>query len=250
MNVTVAICTWNRAELLRQTLAEIAKMRIPAGARWEVLVVDNNSTDATPSVVASFEGRLPARRVFEPRPGKSHALNRAAREARGDYILWTDDDALVAEDWLVEYGEAFRRWPDAAVFGGAVEPWFAAEPPAWLRRAWPRVAHAYAARDPGPETRPIEPHFAPFGVNLAVRASEQRRFLYDPALGPRPNSALRGEETSLVRAMLEAGVRGWWVPTARVRHYIPAERLTIGYLRGFFFGQGQFWGLTMERPPA
>ena len=115
--------------------------------QWELLVVNNNCTDGTDEVIRTFQDRLPVRRVFEPRPGLSHARNRAIAEATGDYILWTDDDVTVCRDWLVVYTDAFRRWPDAAVFGGPIQPWFDGTPPAWLRQVYPTIAGVYAARD-------------------------------------------------------------------------------------------------------
>lgn len=242
MRISIAICTWNRCELLRQTLEQMTKLVAPAGVPWEVLVVNNNSTDATDRVIAAFEDRLPLRRLFEPRAGKSNACNLAVREATGDYILWTDDDVLVDEQWMVEYCRAFERRPNAAVFGGFVDPWFEGTPPSWLRRVFPKVANAYAARDVGREPTPITQEAVPYGANMALRAKEQARNLYDPMLGPRPSGALPGEETTLIRAMLKAGAEGWWVPTARVRHYIPAHRQTTRYLRGFYRRYGEFLG--------
>lgn len=239
MRITVAICTWNRAKLLDQTLAEMHKLVIPAGVGWDLLVVNNNCTDNTDKVIARHVPHLPIRRLFEPKPGKSHALNLATREARGEYILWTDDDVLVDEKWMVEYCQAFSCWPDAAIFGGPVDPWFDGVSPEWLRRVWFRVANAYAMRDFGEEPIRFTQNIVPFGVNLAVRREDQQGYFYDPSLGPRPNSALRGEETSLVRRMLAEGAEGWWVPKACVRHFIPKERQTTSYLGSYFFGQGQ-----------
>ncbi len=128
LQVTVAICTWNRCDLLRQTLEQMTRLLIPAGLEYEILVVDNNSTDATEQVVTSFATRLPVRYVFESTPGKSFACNRAMRETRGDYILWTDDDVLVAETWLEAFMAGVQQFPEAAAFGGTIVPWFTAPP--------------------------------------------------------------------------------------------------------------------------
>src|SRR5258708_18628298 len=102
MHITVGICTWNRCELLTQTLSRLRTLAVPPDVDWEVLVVNNNSTDRTDAVVDSFVGRLPIRRLFEPRPGVACARNRVLREGRGDCVLWTDDDALVDENWATE----------------------------------------------------------------------------------------------------------------------------------------------------
>ncbi len=240
--ITVAICTWNRSALLRATLERMTELAVPAGVTWELLVVDNNSTDDTRNVVAAFESRLPIRCLFEPTPGKSNACNLAVRESRGEYILWTDDDVLVAPDWLSAYCRAFARWPDAAVFGGRILPWFPGNPPRWLARGFHEVEHAFAALDLGPDPLPLGGDRLPFGANMAIRSKEQRLHRYDPALGPRPNSGLRGEEITLVRGMLAAGATGWWVPDAKVEHYIPVDRQTVRFLKLYYRGWGEWLG--------
>jgi glucosyl-dolichyl phosphate glucuronosyltransferase len=240
MRVTVAICTRNRAAQLRQTLEQFTRLRIPSELTWEVLVVNNGSQDETDRVMNEFAGRLPIRPILEPHPGKSHALNRAVLEAAGDYILWTDDDVLVDPEWVAAYGSAFHRWPDAAVFGGPISPNFLGTPPVWLRRAGSQLQGVYARREIGSAAIPITPELLPYGANLAIRKREQTLHLYDTRLGPQPNSAIVHEEIVCILSILASGATGWWVPQARVRHCISPERQTIGYLRRFYRGQGEF----------
>jgi len=245
MRLTVGVCTWNRSSLLRQALEQMTRLLIPPGVDWELLVVNNNCTDATDEVIASFSSRLPIRRLFESMPGKSNALNLAVREARGEYILWTDDDTLVDENWFAAYVKAFQRWPEAAFFGGPIRPWFAVPPPAWLDQAWPQVAGAYAIRDLGEQALLFDGgDRIPYGANFVVRMREQREYLYDPRLGLSPGSSLRGEEVQVLHALHAAGYEGWWVPDASVRHYIPPERMTIRYLRHYYFGCGEYLAMT------
>lgn len=241
MHVTVAICTWNRARLLEQTLDRLTALVIPDGVTWDVLLVENNCTDDTGAVAAAFAGRLPLRLVHEPASGKSRALNRVAEQATGEWILHTDDDVLVDPGWLTGYLGALQRHPDAVVLGGPIEPWFDGAIPPWLTAGLPAIGSAFAVLDPGPVERPITPDLVPFGANLAIRADVQGQFRYDIGLGPRPGSELRGEETTLVRTLLGAGLPGWWIPAARVRHFIPPERQTLRYVRAYYRGQGEFY---------
>jgi glycosyltransferase involved in cell wall biosynthesis len=252
MKITVAICTWNRCALLKETLEQVARLAIPSEVDWQLLVVNNNSTDATSQVLASFDSRLPLHSVLEPNPGLSNARNRAVVEATGDYILWTDDDVLVDEGWLTAYCEAFVRWSEAAIFGGNIKPWFEGSPPTWLERVWPQVASAYASRDLGEQSVPLSHTVLPFGANFAVRTNEQRKYPYDPQLGVRPDSIIGGEETTVIRSMMADGIKGRWVPDARVRHYIPASRQTILYLRNYFRGYGEYCAFqnTSSSEPA
>jgi glucosyl-dolichyl phosphate glucuronosyltransferase len=252
MHITVAICTWNRASLLAQTLTAMTALRVPERTTWELLVVDNNSTDDTAATIAAFAGRLPIRRVFEPTPGLSSARNLATIEASGEYVLWTDDDVLVEPTWLEAFVAAFVRRPAAGFFGGVIRPWFPNDPPEWLRRGFDHVATAYAALDHGPEEVPLSRGRFPFGANMAFRINEQRAFLFDPTIGRRPGGPPGGggDETDVFRRMEARGIEGWWVPGAIVRHYIPPERQSIAYLRRYFMGYGEFLARTEEPSPA
>lgn len=241
MRLTVAICTYNRAPLLHETLQQLARVRVPDDVEWELLVVNNNCTDGTDAVVESFETRLPIRLLHERTPGQSAARNLAVAKATGDYLVWTDDDVLVDEDWLGAYTRAFRQWPDAVVFGGPIEPWFEGEPPEWLESIFEHVRPAFATIDLGPHPVPLAPpEHLPYGANMAFRTAEQRRFVYDVSLGLKPGGQMRGEETALLWNLLASEGAGWWVPDAKVRHFIPAGRQTWTFLRRFYAGYGHY----------
>ncbi len=101
MNITVILCTYNRAETLSKALQSVAFSELPKSLEWEVLVVDNNSRDQTHDVVEGFCRQYPGRfrYLFEPQQGKSHALNSGIREARGDVLAFMDDDVTVEPAW-------------------------------------------------------------------------------------------------------------------------------------------------------
>lgn len=248
MIVTVAICTRNRARALERTLRSLAAAAVPPSLSWEVLVVDNSSADETPRVIANASDALPVRAVDERQIGLSHARNAAIREARGDYIVWIDDDVLVDAQWLRAYHDAFRARPEIAFFGGPIVPTFEGSPPAWLRLALPRVDNAYAARDLGAAPVALTRDTLPFGANFAVRSDVQRRYPFDPALGRRGTALSAGEEWAVLEAMLAGGESGQWVPGARVEHVISAERQSVRYLRRYYVENGMSLALTRRAP--
>lgn len=248
MTIDVAICTWNRSGLLARTLERLLELRVPSRVTWRVLVVNNNSTDDTAAVLQAFSERLPLRTVLEPQAGLSRARNRAVLEAQGEYLVWTDDDVLVDREWLAAYSEAFARHPDAAFFGGPIHPWFEGSPPAWLQRGWRRVGQVFAVRELGGEALPFDDARFPFGANFAVRTAVQRQFPYDPSLGRLGQSMVSGDETTVLRAMLAAGHKGWWVPEAKVVHFIPRSRQTLAYVRRFFEAQGEVQSRSFNLP--
>jgi glucosyl-dolichyl phosphate glucuronosyltransferase len=239
MFVTVALCTWNRSALLRKTLEQLTHLEPPNGFDWELIVVDNNSTDETQHVLAEFLGRLPLRPLSEPTPGKSNAANLAVRHSCGDYIVWTDDDVLVTPDWLRQYVTAFLRYPDADVFGGRIDPWFEGNPPKWLSQGFRAVAGVYAAMNQTYAGGPAPDNFFPLGANMAIKRSAHLRHPFDPRIGPQPGSSIRGEEWMLVRALRRDGSQVVWVPQASVQHFIPRIRQTEAYLRDWFHGNGE-----------
>jgi glycosyltransferase involved in cell wall biosynthesis len=241
MFVTVAICTFNRAESLGRTLDSLAAMQVPDNITWELVIVNNNCTDHTDHVIKGYHDRLPVRREFESRPGLSNARNRAIAVAKGEYIIWTDDDVAVDTGWLRAYVSAFRRWPEAAVFGGRVVPIYEEPVARWVIGSEDSTFCVYAIRNFGNNVQPlsIAEHRLPFGANFAIRAREQEAYLYDPNLGVAPNRHRVAEETDVITRLLESGATGYWLPEAVVEHFIGRERQTIRYVTNFFMGAGE-----------
>ena len=241
LDLSVIVCTRDRASSLNRFLLSATLLEIPPETIWELLIVDNGSTDNTAEIVNSFEDRLPVKRLWQPEAGKSNAINLGIRQAAGKYILWTDDDVLLDKAWLAAYREAFRRWPDAALFGGKVTPLLKEPTPVWFRSALPDLGFLLAARDFGDDPIPlsVDGDLLPYGVNFAIRTEVQRLHPFDPALGVAPGRRRGGEETAVIRAVLQSGKAGWWVPGAAVAHVIPAERQTTAYISRYYEGLGE-----------
>lgn len=239
MFVTVLICTWNRSRLLEQTLQQMTSLRAPSNGDWELLVVNNNCTDETESVLERFMGRLPLRHLLEPKQGKAYALNLGLREARGELIVFTDDDVLVDPNWLVELCSAADRWPEASFFAGRVDPWFEIPPSPALAKALDAVADGFCGIDLGSNERYLTVDESPKGANMACRRKSIESLFFDPQFCPSGNIKLFGEETVFCNQIRSNGGRGLWVPGAILKHYVPAERLGFRYLKSFYYGLGQ-----------
>lgn len=239
MDVTIAICTWNRSNLLDATLARIRQLIVPGELSWEIVVVNNACTDNTEEVLAKYAATLPLRVIFEPRQGQSHARNTAAQAARGELILWTDDDVLVDPLWLTKMTEAAHQQPAYAFFGGPICPWFESQPPQWLVNNWRHFSSAYAIRNLGAEPLDFDRARLPYGANYAIRRRVQLQFPYNHSLGRVAHGEVRGEESDVLQRMLAANHQGRWVPDAKVDHFISRDRLTLDYLQRFYHGVGQ-----------
>lgn len=222
MTVTVAICTWNRADLLDRTLAEFARLRVPAGVRWELVVVNNDCSDHTDAVIAKYATLLPLVRVFEKRAGQSFARNAALAVATGDYLLWTDDDVLVEPDWMAELLDAHKRFDADLVFGRA-DPWWETAPPAWFG---PAFHGHFAVVDLAPAAALLtDRRVTGFGVNHSFRTAALRALGgFDVALGYKKGGGGAGEDIDIFQRAFDAGLRVAYTPRAGVGHFIPAAR--------------------------
>ena len=236
--ISVCLCTRNRANSLARTLDALKACRPPSQA-WELVIVDNGSTDATPTIIARYQDQLPVRAVTEPKRGVSNARNAGVRAARGEYLIWTDDDVIPCPDWLILYEAAFLRSPDIDLFGGRIVPVLQEPAPAWFRDTAPLLFMPLAARDFGPEPVDFDPAVEriPYGANFAVRAAVLQRFPFDPIYGP--GGPYSGDETTVFCAMIAAGHRGLSVPGADVEHMIPLERQTEAYVAAWFIVLGR-----------
>src|SRR5215813_12610617 len=200
MDVTVAICTWNRADLLRQTLERLTQMACPSNRTWELLVVNNNCTDGTDAVLESFRNRLPLRWIFEAQPGLSHARNAAIKEARGTWIVYTDDDVLVEPGWVAALLKTAERFPQAAAVGGPIEPWFPTPPDPAIVAAFPMAAKGFCGLDHGPEEHVLtDVDEEIYGANMAFKIAAIGTLRFDADFGPTPSSKVTGDESNFVR---------------------------------------------------
>jgi glucosyl-dolichyl phosphate glucuronosyltransferase len=239
LDVTIVVCTRNRAAFLARMLHSMMALKLPNQLRWEVLIVDNASEDDTAEVIASYAAVLPVVSVREPRMGLSNARNTGVRHARGRYIVWTDDDVRLHENWLFSYVQAFQAFSDAAVFGGSAIPVLEEPTPAWFSGSQSELRALLAHRDPSsfPLRLSVDGEL-PFGLNFAIRAREQRCHPYDPMLGVAPGRRRGGEERQVIREILASGAQGYWVPEAQVFHIIPASRQTPQYIKTYYKAQG------------
>ena len=249
--ISIVIATRDRAALLHDTLEAISRQESP-GCPFEVMVVDNASVDDTPAVVdlAASRMNVPVKYLRESRPGKSHALNTAVVEARGDILVFTDDDVLPAPGWLAAYMRAFNETgADYAV--GRILPLWEAPAPKWMS---PALYGVLAVPDGGTSRLLLEngvnEEIMPLGANMAIR----RRVLgviggWNPDLGKLQGTLRTGEDHEFALRMAAAGFTGVYEPEAAVQHRVPAERLRLPYfLRWFYDNGGIEAGLERDYP--
>lgn len=239
MNITVVVCTFNRSGLLETALESIAASEMPAGIGWEILVSDNNSSDGTRAVVEDFIRRYPGRfrYVFEPRPGKSNALNAAIGAASGEVLAFADDDVTVDPQWLCSLTAPLisGTWVGS---GGRVVPHWTSAAPGWLDPESWMVLGPLVQFDLGLQAGRLDE--TPVGTNMAFRKSLFERYGgFRVDLGPCPGSEIRNEDSEFVRRLLRGGEPLYYQPAAIVYHPVLENRLTKNYFLAWWFDKGR-----------
>jgi len=240
MKLSVILCTYNRSERFRTTLESVASSQLPATVEWEVLVVDNNSTDNTRQVLDEFCRSHPRfRYLFEAKQGLSHARNAGIREARGDVIAFVDDDVTVDPCWLHHLTAPLDGSHWAGV-GGRIRAQQTLVLPKWLRIEGPYSmgGSVAAAFDRGDE--PGELREAPYGTNMAYRKCMFDKYgHFRGDLGRSGGGMIGKEDIEFGDRLIARGERLWYAPSAIVYHPVLEERLTKAYLLSWWFGCGQ-----------
>jgi GT2 family glycosyltransferase len=221
-HITVVVCTYNRADVLLEALASLVDLRT-GDFTYDVLVVDNASSDATPTLLAEFVAAHPDRfqSIREPRPGVSAARNTGVRTARGPWIAFFDDDQLADPDWLAELFRLAQR-KQSLLTGGSV----LLKLPCGVNRRLDPFCRVLLGETVGRDSeQPYTRKVAPGCGNLLIhRSLFDQVGLFDESL------TSGGEDTDLYRRLRAAGVPGWFTPSAIVWHLIPRERLTVDKL--------------------
>lgn len=215
--VSIIICTCNRSAALRNTLESLGKVRVPSEWKVEVIVVDNASTDDTASSVQSFTlGNATLQYLFEPKTGQSNARNAGLAHARGEFILFTDDDVLHSEDWLEQMLSPLLHDGCDAVTGQITLA-------SHLMRPWMTPMHKWflaSSHDAQPHNGSCEL----IGASMGFRRSVLKRVsAFDPELGP--GTLGFGDDTLFGWQLTEAGFRIDYAPKARADHHLDSSRL-------------------------
>ncbi|MDE3110532.1 MAG: glycosyltransferase family 2 protein [Acidobacteriota bacterium] len=241
MKITVIVCTYNRCKSVPATLESIAAQTFPEPVEWEVLVVDNNSSDRTAEVVEEVSRRYPGRfrYLFEPRQGLSQARNAGVNAARGDILVFTDDDITVEPGWLesLTSGLDTGEWAGA---GGRILRRWTCSPPKWLsiQGRYERMAFPIFTFDKGSVQGELDDFAA--GANMAYRREVFQKYGYFRTdLGRCGDVLLAGEEVEFARRIRAAGERLRYEPSAVVYHPVEEFQLSKEYLLTFWFDAGR-----------
>ena len=253
--ISVIVCIYDGGELFKKNIESVGRLKIPDNTRAEFLFVDNNSTDGSGEVIKEYTRKYPDtfRYLFEPKPGKSYALNLAIKEAGGEILAFTDHDTILPEDWLLRIKEGFEKY-ECVALGGRILPVWEVKLPAWFRSEtdngkrcgmfalWNGTEAEYYPLKKGPDL--------PTGGNSAVKRKIFLKYSeFRTELGPRPGLHLGGEDTEFFYRIHLAGEKIFYHPPMTVYHQILKKCLTKRYLlqNGFFCHLGSLYIASLYR---
>jgi glycosyltransferase involved in cell wall biosynthesis len=235
--ISAVIPTFNRADLLLKALAGLTQQNLPP-EQYEIIVVDNNSTDHSREAVSRRFGNVPnLRYLCQPSQGVSAARNMGWRAAAAPYVAFQDDDAVAGPDWLAQYLRAFAsKRPLPGCIGGRIEPLWESPRPAWLPDD---LLWCYSLLDHTDQPITLEGPVFPPAANVAfLRSALERVGGFTLNVGRTRGKLISGEETLVIRQMLRLGFTCLYWPQASVQHLVPTQRLTVAWLTRRMYWEG------------
>jgi glycosyltransferase involved in cell wall biosynthesis len=242
--ISIIIPTINRADLLEKFLLSLKKQAL-ATSKYEVIIVDNGSTDNTKTVVEQYILTIPNLfYVYEPNPGLHSGRHRGFLESKGEILVYGDDDIEAFPSWLATIDQCFQDNPDVVMVGGKNLPQFENPPPEWLLQMWEpkqneQILGYLSILDLGDQPKPISPYYI-FGCNFAIRRSViEEAGGFHPDGMPQELIKYRGDGESHVSGYVQKqGYKALYEPNASVYHWVSNKRMTIEYFCQRAYNQG------------
>lgn len=245
-DISVVVCTYNRAGLLTRTIESLFAQK--AACAFEVLVIDNNSTDNTAAVVKSLQSKAPftLRYVAERRQGNAYARNTGVEHAQAPIVAFLDDDVIADENWIQTIKTAFDRDDQLSFAGGKVLPLWDDDPPSWLTHSqWAPLA----LLDYGDDEKEIAGQM-PLGLLTANIAFKKEVFAavgsFSPSVQRVKDRIGSMEDTEFLMRLCRCGRRGRYLPQLITWASIDPERLTKAYHRRWHTGNGYFYAVMKD----
>lgn len=233
MDISLVVCTYNRSQSLNRLFVSAADMEVPASLSWELIVVDNNSTDDTKTVIETFAASsgLNVVHLFEATPGLTPSRNLAIRRSKGGIIVFTDDDALATRDWLVQIKRGFDEYQPACL-GGRILCDPALPLPSWWDKRWNAVLGHFDLGDQILLAAASDRKEYAWGGNFSFRRDVFERYgPFRTSLGRTPKKLGLGADSEMVLRLRQNNERVIYYPQAVVVHSPDVSRLSRNYLR-------------------
>lgn len=239
MNIEISaiICTHNRAKYLQKSLVSLASQTLPK-EKFEIIVVDNGSTDNTRQVVRAFQGSRNIRYIYDPVIGLSRARNTGWKNAFGKYIAYLDDDAIAGANWLQSITDKFKSIaPQPMSVGGKITPIWEAQRPEWLLKEMETYINIIDwSEEPMFLT---DDRFYLSGSNVSyMRKILEKSKGFNTSLGRKGLSLLSNEEIAMQKYLRRHNLAIWYDPEICIQHHVKPQCLSKRWFYRRFYWQG------------
>ena len=238
LKISAVICSYNRSRFIIQAVDSIFSQDFDK-SRYEVIVVDNNSTEDVLGVLQQYQQQHPDynfRYFTEPQQGVAHTRTRCAQEAKGEIIAYLDDDSEAQSGWLSSIASFFDQHPQVYSVGGKIVPYFLTDIPDWYSKYFFGLVGNF---DLGNQTKQLTGEKYPCGANMAFRKKVFDEIGYFNALLGRSGTGLLAtEEKDIYKRVLAAGHEVYYLPHVWVKHAVEANKFDADYVRRHSRGIG------------
>lgn len=245
--IKVIFSTFNGENTLHQTLQAFLKIKTPPEG-YTLIIIDNGSHDNSFNIISEYSEKLPIQLITESKRGKNFALNSAIKHVNeDDFLVFTDDDVVPSENWLISLSECAHDHPDFSIFGGPITPIWPIEPPDWLKHTLdPGMLYAITPEIP---SQAVPAHYI-WGANMAIRAKVFSHVgLFNVKVGPDGSeSYAMGSETDFLHRAERLGYKAWFNSDASIGHQIRLHQMERKWALQRYYRQGR--GGYANNPPS
>jgi glycosyltransferase involved in cell wall biosynthesis len=231
MKLSVIVSTYNREKYLPNALESLANQTFEP-KKFEIILINNNSSDSTESICNSFAEKYPNlnfRYIIEYNQGLSYARNRGIDESKGDILVFIDDDAFAFNNYLHEIDRFFVENKQIIAGGGRIYPKWEYKQPIWMSKY---LLPLVSVIDLGDEVKLFKNRNFPIGANMAFRRKAFEKYgKFNVNLGRIGSGMQGGEEKDIFYRLQKAGEQIAYIPNAKVHHLVPQKRLSFDFIK-------------------
>jgi len=247
--LSIVICTYNRDAYLQKCLDHLSRQTATQDV-FEVLVIDNNSSDQTKKICSEFyksNQALQFRYLVEREQGLSFSRNLGVNQSKGEILSYIDDDAFADSNFVLNLIGYFRKHQEVDAIGGKITPVYEGTAPSWMSKY---LLPLVAALDMGAKPKAFKGRKFPIGANMAFRKSVfDHAGLFHTELGRKGKFLGSGEEKEFFYRLKKQNRSIHYVPDIHVHHSIPDKRLQSDYIKKLAIGIGKSEALRLRQAP-
>lgn len=240
MKFSFITCTYNRGHYLERTLDSVCNQMFDYAA-YEIIIVDNNSSDNTPDICENARLKYADRsiRYFrEINQGLSFALNRGIKEAQGEYLIFVDDDETIEPEYLTRLDLHTKTLPEVKLFGSPVIPVYEIKEPKWMSRFTQRLIGGYFNQ--GQSVKELDTNNYPGTGHTIIKKELYKKYgYYNTDLGRKGTSLMGAEDKDMFNRLKNNQVACYYLPDIPIYHHIPAYKMTDDFFHKLTYSIGK-----------